>query len=77
MQPLGQAAMYGQTACAKYLVEAGADCKYRDFQGNSAADRAGMNGHMECQKYLWSVISHSDDKQQFTETAPPGQKSEA
>mmetsp|Transcript_19748 Transcript_19748/g.39486 ORF Transcript_19748/g.39486 Transcript_19748/m.39486 type:complete len:221 (-) Transcript_19748:1650-2312(-) len=67
LQPLGRAAQYGHTACAKFLVEAGADPNYRDFSGDSAADLAGKEGRQECQKYLWSVMENANDKQQRPE----------
>ena len=44
-------------------MEAGADPNYRDFSGDSAADLAGKEGRQECQKYLWSVMKNTNDKQ--------------
>ena len=40
----------------KYLVEAGANVHYQDFQGCTAADHAGKQGNSVVQAYLWTQM---------------------
>ena len=56
---LGVAAGRGALGAVEFLLKAGADPNYRDLDGDSAADCAGKEGHMEVQKVLWKAMAET------------------